>query len=74
MIFLVVLMVIGLFHVTSADFSSFCNTSVSNSRTNNQYFKLDVSIPHIGTYERSTFKKNTPYRGKQLYCAIVTVT
>ena len=74
MTFPVVLMVIGLFHVTTANFSSFCKTNVSNPRTNDQYFELDVDIPRIGTYEQNTFKKNHEYLGKQLYCNIVTIT
>ena len=62
MIFAVVFVVIGLFHVTTAE--EFCRSGTSQARTDDQYFELTVGIPRVGTYSLNTFKKNTPYRGK----------
>ena len=63
MIFAVVCVVIGLFHVTAAE-EPFCKSNTSQARSDNQYFELTVNIPHIGSYPLNTFRKNTPYRGK----------
>ena len=66
MIFPVVLVVFGLFHVTFGTISTFCNTDTSNSTSVNDYFRLNVNIPQIGTYDLRTFTKLTSYDGKLL--------
>ena len=63
MIFAVVFVVIGLFHVTTAE-EPFCKSDTSQATNDDQYFELDVNIPHVGTYPLNTFKKNTRYTGK----------
>lgn len=63
MIFLVVLVTIGLFHVSNGAFSSFCKTDPPHSNNGHDYFKLDVNIPSVGTYDLRTFNKLTSYTG-----------
>ena len=63
MIFAVVLVVVGLFHVTTAE-ETFCKSDTTQARIDDQYFELRVNIPTIGTYSLNTFKKHTPYSGK----------
>ena len=64
MIFLVVLVTIGLFHVSNGAFSSFCKTDPPHSSNGHDYFRLDVNIPSVGTYDLRTFNKLTSYTGK----------
>lgn len=65
MLFYVVLVVIGLCHVTLGDVDPFCMTDTPDSAdTNNDYFQLDVAIPQVGTYDLRTYKKFTTYSGK----------
>lgn len=60
----IVLVVIGLFHVTIGAISPFCGNSTSSAIKDNDYFQLKVIIPQVGTYDLKTFGKNTPYSGK----------